>query len=141
MKYVLLAAFLMSSTSFAYTYVKCGDKVNKKTGEVTGYKLELSSENDRYSGSVGKNWNLKTEEDGDWLAPNPNVVARKSKNENGETLIDIIITRAKTPTGPTGTHYQLIDLYGDYPVLEKYTMGGFAGTKKIATYECISGND
>lgn len=137
-----LCAALFSSLALANTYVKCGKAVNPETQEVTGYELELSSEgNDDYSGPVGKNWNLKLEsENSPWLSANNNIVAKNYK-KGGDVVVEISIKMAQSASGPVGTQYKLIGLYSETPVLEKYTMGGFAGSLKTGTFQCLSGND
>jgi hypothetical protein len=129
-----------SSWAFANTYVICGTAVDPEEQIVTGYELELSSEDDEYSGPVGKTWNLKLEKNSDWLPFSKRVVAKTSKVAN-DTIIEIEITQAQSASGIVGTVYKLIGLYNEQPILEKYTMGGFAGSIKIGTFQCLSAND
>lgn len=145
MKNTLLIATLLSfaapSLALAHTYVKCGKTADLEEGTVSGYELELSSQGgDDYAGAVGGNWNLKLAEDGEWLAANPKITAKKTK-VGDDTVIEITIKIAQAASGPVGTRYKLTGLYDDQPTLEKFTMGGFAGTQKIGTFQCISGND
>lgn len=146
MPYKLLAvlcAFCASTTAFANTYVKCGKAVNLDIPDVTGYELEISSENDRYTGSVGKNWNLKLHsEASDWLdaATNKNVVAKSSK-KSGDTIIEITIAVDQAGGRPVGTLYRLIGLYDDQPRLEKYALGPYSAPEKTGTFQCFSAND
>lgn len=139
--YLVICSSFLGSSVFAQSYVKCGTDVDLDTMEVTGYELEMSSDNDDYSGPVGENWNLKLDENGDWLSPRRNVLARSLQDSNQRTLVEITISKGATATGAVGTVYKLIDLYSEEPVLEKYTMGGFAGTVKLGTFKCLSGND
>jgi hypothetical protein len=130
---------LISTSAFANTYVKCGQKANLDTFEVKGYELELSSENDKYTGEVGKNWNLKLgSENSEWLENNKNITASTDKNG----VITIFVRKFQTVSGYIGTRYVLTGLYDDQPVLEKYTLGGgIVGPMKVGTLECVSGND
>lgn len=139
--FVTLCATILSSSVYANTYVKCGAFVDLEAGKVSGYELEISSENDHYSGPVGKNWNLKLDEQADWLNINSKITARSFKDANDNTVVEIAIKKAQATTGPVGTLYKLIGLYDDEPILEKYTMGGFAGTIKTGTFKCQSAND
>lgn len=138
---LLLAVF--SVQAHASSYVMCGKKVHQNADgdlHVTGYELELSSGNDDYSGIVGKNWNLKLQENGDWLESTKKITA-KSYEENDTTIVEVSIINGISPSGPVGTKYKLIGLYDDYPSLEKYNIGGFTGNVKIDTFACFSGND
>lgn len=139
--WTLTVSTLLTSTSFASTYAICGKKISKDGQNVEGYELELSAESDKYAGPVGKNWNLKLgSQKSDWLPANKNIVA-KSQKANGDVVVDITIATGRSATGIVGTAYRFIGVYADYPVLEKYTIGGFAGTVKVGTFECVSGND
>ena len=143
LKYLVIVLSLSSSfAAQANTYVKCGKTVDFEAFEVTNYELELSSEgSDDYSGPVGKNWNMKLgDEDSDWLEFNPAITA-KNYEENDTVVVEIKIKTATSASGAVGTRYKLIGLYDEAPILEKYTMGGFAGAVKIGTYQCLSGND
>lgn len=144
MKKLFVAAVIcgiLPLSAFANTYVQCGKFVDLEAGKVTGYELEISSENDLYSGPVGKNWNLKLNQNADWLTVNPKITAKSSKNAEDRTVIEITLKQAESVTGAVGIQYKLIDLYSDEPTLEKYTMGGFAGSVRIATFKCQSAND
>jgi hypothetical protein len=141
MAFVLIASMTFSSMAFANTYVKCGESVDLMADTVSGYELEISSENDIYSGPVGENWNLKVDEAGNWLDVNKNITARSFKDADDNTVIEVSIKQGQSVTGPVGIKYKLIGLYDDEPVLEKYTMGGFAGSVKIGTFQCQSAND
>ena len=136
---ILILATLLPALSFASTYVVCGKHVDSEM-RAAGYELEISSEDDAYSGSVGKSWNLKLQENGDWLSANKNITAKKTEL-NDVTIIAITLVSGRSVSGAVGTVYKLIDLYSERPVLEKYSMGGFVGSQKIGTYECMSGND
>lgn len=140
----MLSAILVlwSSSVFANTYVRCGHAVDWNNWEVEGYELELSTEGaDDYSGSVGVNWNMKLgSEDAEWLNPNPNITAKNYKVD-GDTIVEIQIVMGKSMSGPVGTRYVLTGLYDDSPRLEKFTMGGFAGSVKTGTFECFTGHD
>lgn len=140
MKFVVAAALFFSAPAFANTYVMCGKSVDLENQIVDGYELELSSENDEYTGAVGGNWNLKLDLNSDWLTPSPKVTATQSEVA-GNTIIEIKIVTARSASGAVGSVYKLIGLYDEEPVLEKYTMGGFAGSVKIGTFKCQSGND
>lgn len=138
----LVMGILLQTSVFANTYVKCGVKADFESFSVSPYELELSSEgSDEYSGPVGINWNMKLgSEDSEWLAPNTDVVARTSVVA-GETIVDITVKYAEAATGPVGIRYKLIGLFNEGPVLEKYSMGGFLGTYKLASFECLSAHD
>lgn len=144
MKKIIFTTFCIAcfaTSAYANTYVICGKTVNPETQEVTGYELELSSEgDDNYSGPVGKNWNMKLSENADWLKSSSKITA-KNYQEDNDTTIEITIEEGKSVTGPVGTTYKLMGLYSDAPVLEKYTLGGFAGSVKIGTFQCAASND
>ncbi len=135
---VIFATISMTSVS-ASTYVKCGRTVNLETEEVTGYELELTSESS-YNGPAGKNWSLKLDEHAEWMKLNPKIVASQYE-ELDNTIVEVRITDAMATSGPVGTRYKLIGLYDDEPVLEKYTMGGFAGTVRVGKFKCFSSID
>lgn len=144
MKYFLVSFVFcaLGSGAFANTYVKCGKFHDKKSDKIYGYELELSSESpDDYSGPAGRNWNIKLfKERSEWLDLSPNIVAKNFKRDE-KTVVEITMKYGDTPTGPVGLRYVLSDLYADYPTLEKFSFGGFAGTVKLGTYACITGND
>lgn len=131
----------LSLSAFGSSYYICGETVNPDNGTVTGYELEMSSVNDDYSGVVGENWNLKLEQDGDWIATRPSITAKTTQNASGEDVVTVTVVHAQSASGMVGTQYKMSGLYDDQPVLEKYTMGGFAGSVKIGTYNCISAID
>lgn len=140
--FVLILGTLFYSAAFANTYVKCGVKADWESFSVTPYELELSSEgSDDYTGPVGVNWNMKLgSEDSEWLAPNANIVAKTTMVE-GNTIVDITVKYAEAATGPVGIRYKLIGLFDEEPRLEKYSMGGFLGPYKLASFECLSAHD
>lgn len=141
--FALALGLQLSSTAFANTHVKCGKQADLDNApDVIGYELELSSEGvDDYSGAVGGSWNLKLHsEDSEWLAPNPAITAKNYKSGD-QVIVEITIEQGRSSSGPVGTKYRLVDLYSDEPKLEKYTMGGFAGTLLLGTLQCFSGND
>jgi len=136
-----LVALLISGAAHAHTYVKCGKTADIENFTVTEYELELSSENDRYSGVVAGNWNLKVgSEDAEWVAKNRRITAKKFKND-GDTIVEIRIVRNLSKMRPVGTMYRLIGLYDEQPRLERYSFGGFGGKRLLDTYECMSAND
>lgn len=139
---LILVLCVFSQTVFANTYVKCGKYREKKSDKIFGYELELSSESpDEYSGPAGRKWNIKLfKERSEWLDLSPNILAKNFKRDE-KTVVEITMKYGDTPTGPVGLRYVLSDLYADYPTLEKFSFGGFAGTVKLGTYECITGND
>ncbi len=138
---LLFIALILPSTVFANSYIICGQTASFDDGmTVTGYELELSSEDDNYSGPVGKNWNLKLKENGEWLKPNDAVVAT-SLEKDGDVTVRITIAAASSVTGPVGSQYVLTNLFDEEPVLEKFTMGGFAGSVKIGTFHCVGAYD
>lgn len=130
---------LFSSSAFAISYVKCGDSVNLKKWEVTGYELEVFSQDSDFSGPAGENWDLRLDENSPWIGDDKNITA-KTLPYGLSTLVEITIVNGKSATGPVGIKYKLIGLYDAQPVLEKYTMGGFAGTVKVKTFQCYRGN-
>ena len=139
----VLVTSLVTPLSFANTYVKCGLEASfEKAPDVVGYELELSSEGeDDYSGPVGDKWNMKLgSEDSEWLGNTSQVTARNYLKD-GDTIVEITIVIGTSVGGPVGTRYVLTSLYDDEPKLEKFTMGGFAGTILIDTYQCFTGND
>lgn len=131
---------MVSSSAFASTYVKCGKAIDTETLETQGYELELSSESDRYTGHVGGEWNLKLKESGDWLKPNRNVTAKTTKVD-GTTIIEVTIKQAQAASGPVGLRYRLVGLWDEEPVLEKYSMGGFVGTRLLEKFKCVGTSD
>ena len=140
-KILFLLVLTSASSAFASAYSKCGKSVNPDTLETTGYELEISSGDDKFSGPVGKNWDLKLKEDGDWLPASRNITAKSYEDANGQTIVEISIVQARTASGAVGIKYKLIGLYDDQPVLEKYNIGGVTGPLKTDTFQCVSGND
>lgn len=146
MKKLITLILLMSSLpAFSNSYIVCAQKVDFdeyiETGKVVGFELALSSEDDDYSGALGTNWNLKLgSDDSEWLVSSKKVKARTLEQE-GSIVVNISIENARSASGPVGTQYKLIGLFDDSPVLEKYTMGGFAGSLKVATFECVGSYD
>jgi hypothetical protein len=140
----MLVHFFMATIStsvFASSYYICGKTVNLDNGTVTGYELEISSGDDDYSGIVGETWNLKLQQDADWMAPRSTITAKTTQNGNGEDMVTVTVVHGQSASGMVGTQYKLFGLYDDEPVLEKYTMGGFAGSIKTDTFKCISALD
>ena len=143
LKRLLLAGVITTSLPvFANTYVICGETVDIETSTVKGYELELSSEGaDEYKGPVGKLWQMKLEDQSsNWLSANENIVARNYV-KGDDHVVEIIISQARSASGFVGTLYKLTGLYDEQPTLEKFTMGGFAGTIRVGHYQCLTGND
>jgi hypothetical protein len=140
-KILCLLILTSASSAFASTYSKCGRSVDIDTLETTGYELEISSDNDVFRGAVGNGWNLKLDENGDWLPASRNVTAKSYEDKSGQTIVEVSLIQARTASGPVGIKYKLIGLYDDQPTLEKYNIGGFSGPIKTATFQCVSGND
>ena len=133
----LLVLYFFSQSVMAYTYIKCGQETDFDSFSVSGYELELSSESDNYSGPVGKEWNLKLgSEDSEWLAVNSNITATQKEDDS----IEITIKKGQSVTGAVGIKYVVKDLWEEEPTVEKYSVGGFAGLRKIATFKCLNGN-
>lgn len=139
---ILVFSTLASGAAMANTYVKCGQLADWDAFTVTGYELELSSEDgDEYKGPVGIKWNMRIgSEQADWLKTNKSITATSSKKD-GSVIVEIKMIMAKTPSGPVGTRYKLIGLYDEMPKLEKYNIGGFTGNLLVGTFECITSND
>ncbi len=132
---IVFLMIFMTSSAQAYSYIKCGDSVDFENSIVEGYELEIYSTNDNYHGPVGQNWNLKlNNENSEWLDYTEHVFGRQLTYNR----VEIYIIIANSPTGVVGTKYKLFELFSKRPILEKYTMGGFVGTMKIATFNCIS---
>ncbi len=138
---VQIFATTVSASAFGSSYYICGKTVNPDNGTVTGYELEISSGDDDYSGVVGENWNLKLAQDSDWISPRPGITAKTTQNSNGEDMVTVTVVQGQSASGLVGTQYKLNGLFDDEPVLEKYTMGGFAGSIKTDTFKCISSID
>lgn len=138
-----MLAFALSSTSLASnTFVQCGQYVDEDSFEVTGFELALSSEGSkRYHGPVGDSWNLKLgSENSEWLDFNRKITAKEFKDKNG-TVVEVTIQKDRSISGPVGIKYRVLNFFDFNPVLEKYSIGGFAGERLIKTYPCISGHD
>ena len=140
---ILLHLFVatISTSAFGSSYYICGKAVNPDNGDVTGYELEISSGDDDYSGVVGESWNLKLEQGSDWIKPRPGITAKTTQNSDGEDMVTVTVVQGQSASGSVGTQYKLFGFFNDEPVLEKYTMGGFAGSIKINTFKCISSID
>lgn len=140
----LLSAVLfsaLSSSAFAHIYVECGKSTDLENFKTEGFELAISSSGDEFQGQVDGTWSLKLESaDADWLKKTDKVIAKTSKDGDA-TNVEIIIKKAVTPTGPVGTRYIVKDIYSDEPTLERYTMGGFAGTLNTGNFRCISAID
>lgn len=141
--FILFATLFLTNMAFASSIVKCGVKADVDNFEVKGYELELSSQNDDFSGAVGGTWHMKVgSEKSKWLKKNPKITAETSENEDGDTVVEVVLRGARTPTGYTGTRYVLIGLYSEQPTLEKWSLGGgIIGRRKLATFECVAAQD
>lgn len=141
--FVFISALVLANVASASSIVKCGVTADVDEFEVTGYELELSSQDDNYNGVVGGTWEMKIgSEKSKWLKKNPKITASTSENKDGDTVVEVILRGARTPSGYTGTRYVLIGLYSDQPVLEKWSLGGgIVGRRKLATFQCVAGLD
>lgn len=140
---VLFSTLFLANLASASVIVKCGVKADVDNFEVTGYELELSSQDDNFEGVVGGTWEMKIgSEKSKWLKKNPKITAQTTQNEDGDTVVEVFMRGARTPTGYTGTRYVLIGLYSDQPALEKWSLGGgIIGRRKLATFQCVTGID
>ena len=140
-----LALLLSSFQAFSNSYIVCAQKADFDeyidSGKVVGFELALSSEDDNYNGVLGSKRYMKLgSEDSEWLASIDAIVA--STHERGEdVVVNIALKHDLSTSGPVGIKYKLIGLFDDTPVLEKYAMGGLAGSVKLATFECIGSYD
>jgi hypothetical protein len=139
---LLISAVLFSFMANASTYVQCGKQVNidpeTSVVSVDSYQLEVSSDDDDYSGAVGISWNMKVDNPvGDWMPTNPRITA-KSYSEDGIFVVEITHIIDNSLGGPVGVVYKILDFYSDFPTLEKYNLGGFTGFLKVGRFECFS---
>lgn len=135
-----LTVFFFSQALWANSYIVCGSGAYQEDGmEFENPELVLSSENDKYTGKVGKNWNMHLG-DGNWIEKG-NITAKTVELPDGTKNVEIEIVQAMGATGPVGQRYILTDLYSDEPSLQKFTIGGFVGLALTGTYGCHAAFD
>lgn len=129
-----LATLLFSHAASANIYVNCGDWQND---EISKSVFQISAENDSdLKGPVGNGWFVKFGGE-EWIESGE-ISAKKTKKA-GIVTVTVTVVDAHG-ISDVGTQWVLTDLYGS-PVLEKFTMGGFAGTVNIGHWDCENGND
>ena len=136
-----LVFFSISSSAFASSYVSCGQ--GEPDDEIlfgSAQEIQISSGDDAYAGPVGGTWELKLKTKEDWMAANKAVTASTTRDSQNRVVVTISMVQAQG-LGPVGVKYVLTDLYADYPTLEKFAIGGFAGGSKVGQYSCASAND
>lgn len=132
--------FMISpSLVFAMSHLVCGDLTNAEDGTVKGFELELSSSHPSdYSGPLGETWKMKLRSpDSEWLTPTDEIVARTIEGDMS-IYVEISIYIEDAATGPMGVIYRLYDIEGAQPFLEKYNYGGFTGSIKVGSYQCMN---
>lgn len=143
MKILPFLLALLSSTAFASnTVVICGKTANPDEFTVGGFELMISSESsDGYNGELGRDWQLKlVSEESPWISDAKNISAKMIRG-GGKTQIVITLVQGRGPSGPVGTRYILEDLYGEETILEKWNFGGFTGTLKVGSFQCLTAAD
>ncbi len=143
MKNLFFALFLcvsLPSVSLGSMYVICAQEMSEDLDLMVGYELEISSESDSFHGSVGENWEMKVERDGDWLSPQKNVQAR-SYVVKKKTIVEIALPTGFLLNQSSPLVYRLIDLYGEEPYLEKFSVQNPKAVELIDTFQCRSSAD
>ncbi len=135
MKRFLVA--LLATTSFAHAsyYVECGLKPNEDGTEFEKTVFKASSGDEIFRGENGREWEVALA--GDWLAAGK-AKAKVLRDAEGNKNLQIIVARGQG-FAEIGHRYVVVGMYDDYPTLEVYNVGGFAGGVKTAQYECYTG--
>jgi hypothetical protein len=120
--------------------VECGSKTDVKNGKVTGEILNLSSEDDNFTGLASKDvngWSMSFS--GKEYPPNQ-ATARviKAKDSSHVDAIEVTVVFGTSSSGVVGEKLVISKPYSDEPTFEVYNMGGFTGPLKTANYKCIS---
>jgi len=134
MKRFLIA--LLATTSFAHAayYVECGTELNEDEGTFKEVAFRASSQDEIFSGENGKEWDVALGEN--WLAAGK-ATARVARPATGGKDLQIIVSRGEG-ISRIGKRYVIVDMYADFPVLDVYNVGGFAGGVKTNQFECFT---
>jgi hypothetical protein len=118
--------FLLSTTfAQASYYVECGE------GEK--FSFRAVSEEDKFTGRNGPNWNVSLESD--WL-PDDSATATVKSSEADEKILSIAVTTG-SGEAETGKLYVVHEMYGPQPRLKIYTVGGTPGSEQIGEHDCV----
>jgi hypothetical protein len=133
MKRFLLA--LLATTSFAHAayYVECGTELNEDFGTFETVSFRASSEDEIFSGLNSDVWSVAL--DDDWLTDGK-ATAKVIQLDRSKNL-EIIVAKG-TGLSRIGKRFVVVDMYADFPVLEVYNVGGFAGGVKTNQYDCYT---
>jgi hypothetical protein len=133
MKRFLLA--LLATTSFAHAayYVECGTELNEDFGTFETVSFRASSEDEIFSGLNRDVWSVALGDD--WLADGK-ATAKVIQLDRSKNL-EIIVAKG-TGLSRIGKRFVVVDMYADFPVLEVYNVGGFAGGVKTNQYDCYT---
>lgn len=133
MKRFLLA--LLATTSFAHAayYVECGAELNEDEGTFKAVSFRASSQDEVFTGLNSDVWSVALSED--WLADGK-ATAKVIQLEGSKNL-EVVVAKG-TGLSRIGKRFVVVDMYADYPVLEVYNVGGFAGGVKTNEYECFT---
>lgn len=128
---------LLATTSFAHAayYVECGLQPSADGTEFEETVFKASSSDEIFRGENGREWEVALA--GDWLAAGK-AKAKVLRDAEGNKNLQIIVVQRQGVT-EIGHRYVVAGMYDDYPTLEVYNVGGFAGGVKTAEYDCFTG--
>ncbi len=126
---------LLATTSFAHAayFVECGVNLNEDEGTFEKVVFQASSQDEIFSGLNSDVWSVALGEK--WLADGK-ASAKVVQLESSKNL-EIIVAKG-TGLSRIGKRFVVVDMYADFPTLDVYNVGGFAGGVKTNQYECFS---
>jgi|GEM_PF-5891831 len=133
MKRFLLA--LLATTSFAHAayYVECGADLNEDEGTFEAVSFRASSQDEIFRGLNSDVWSVALSED--WLADGK--ATAKVIQLDGSKNLEIIVAKGRGQSR-VGKRFVIVDMYADFPTLDVYNVGGFAGGVKTNQYDCFT---
>lgn len=134
MKRFLVA--LLATTSFAHAayMVECGTELNEDEGTFKEVVFQASSEDEIFRGVNGKEWDVALGDN--WLAAGK-AKAKVIRTPTGGKDLQVTVVRGEG-LAQIGKRYVVVDMYADFPTLDVYNVGGFAGGVKTNQFECFS---
>ena len=135
----LLVGFAVAAPVLAHASIEinCGQNYNDDKGDYKKKVIQVSSEDDNFSGPAGKNWSL-------WKGK------RRSESKGSKytavlsadhATLTITAVTAQTPSGPVGTKYIISKPYEDAPTLSVTNLGGVTGPIQTGSFDCMGSQD